>query len=83
MALVEQRMMLAEDQKESLMHEVEELKQLAKEATNEATNSREERLDDGIERAVRDVCEEEEQRRAELDDASPQFRRSRGTLIQL
>lgn len=42
-ALVEQRMMLAEDQKESLMHEVEELKQSAKEATkeenNEATNS--------------------------------------------
>ena len=69
--LKEQRMLLAEDQKESLLREVEELKALAREATEEATAQVEEvqaRLNEDIENAVRKVREEERLKREELEE---------------
>jgi len=70
-SLKEQRMLLAEDQKESLLREVEELKALAKEATEEAATQAEEyhaKLKEDINNAVATVKEEERLRREALED---------------
>lgn len=70
-SLKDQRMVLAEDQRMSLLHEVEELKTLAKEASDEATtyaNEAQLRLSEGVDRATRQVREEEERKREELED---------------
>ena len=69
--LKEQRMLLAEDARASLMREVEELKSHAKVAAEEATKMEDEmqsRFNEGIEEAVLDVREEEQQKRDMLEE---------------
>ena len=64
-------MVLAEDQRSSLLREVEELKTLAKEATDEATKQSNEiqgRLTEGIESGVQRVREDEQNKRSELEE---------------
>lgn len=69
--LKEQRMLLAEDQRDSLMREVESLKVLAREAEEESMGKDAElqrRLAEGVESAVRKVREQEEERRLRLEE---------------
>eukprot|EP00970_Alexandrium_tamarense_P007523 scaffold1391_cov267-Alexandrium_tamarense.AAC.1 len=69
--LKEQRMLLAEDQRDSLMREVESLKVLAREAEEESMGKDAElqrRLAEGVESAVRKVREHEEERRLRLEE---------------
>ncbi|KAL7539107.1 hypothetical protein ACHAXR_009024, partial [Thalassiosira sp. AJA248-18] len=68
--LKEQRMLLAEDQRTSLLREVEGLKDLAREATEEAARQADElqgRWNEGMEAAVREVREEERRKRELLE----------------
>ena len=70
-ALKEQRTLLAEEQRDSLLREVEELKTLAKEAAHEASrvgDDMRDRLNEGIESAVKEVREEERRKRDELEE---------------
>ena len=69
-ALKEQRMVLAEDQRRLAVREVEELKKLAKEAAEEATahlEGMQSRLDNDIENAVREVKEADQVKIEELE----------------
>lgn len=62
----ERELVLAEDQRASLLREVEELKTLAKQATNEAVRQSEDIL--GRLTAVQRVREEEERKSAEMEE---------------
>ena len=67
--LKEQRTLLAEDQRDSLLREVEELKALANEAASDVSKQSrafQAQLDEGIDAAVRKVRQEESQMREEL-----------------